>query len=893
MTVTELEIRALVASATRKFGDEVCTLGIHADSAAIETEEIVVDGRHWQVRKVASPYLVRRELSRLADGERMVVVTPLDEGELGIDILSRFPSPRLERVEPWRMVAEHFDAESLDPRLATLAWLPRAMQSLGTAGKVEPSSGGYLGLEHVWTELLALLGVPRGPVTVESLVEVDGRRARHLLAGLPEGIRASFQEAIQAQLSGAAGHSGAAIGRLWGMPSGDSPLVVGIAVDALLRSPDREAVQAGWIRLVDQGVVDRQTDRALFQDWADAAVASARSKLEEMPEAFDETVREAERLLDEVLKVPECGYASRVLAAGLAAARTKLAQAIDALLEAPADFERESRLAGGVNAIVRHVQGANAIEPLKMVGRVARCLGEPESGGLHLNELAIRYRDELAWLEHACTRLAGGHGQDDLNMAISRLCGEVRDRLRGFSKKFGVAVGTEFAGGRGPFLPLEDVLGAVVDPLVKAAGGGSKTGKVLVIVMDGMSWPVAIQVFREIGRRSSLRRLTSEPSGRWRPVVSPLPSITQVARASLIAGRLSQGGQGVEREGLREAAQRYGWKDDSTKDQVLHKDALDAGARKIIGLASSVVVAVVNAVDDQLKTGGQLRPNWTLEQLPILKDLIDTAEFERRAIVIVADHGHIAIAEGEPKRGSDGGGERWRSDVDPPGEGEILVQGDRVVLPNAGGPIVVPSDDRVRYAAKSAGHHGGASPQEMICPLAVFVPSTVDLGEQWIQESTTPPAWWEGEAVDAPTRVVAPATVAQTVPNDVISEGVAKPSKTSQNSEPRIPGVGWITALLATELFESQRKSAGRRAPDSAKVERLLSIIDAAGGAMGMDELASRMQTTRVRLQGLLVTVSNILNVDGYPVLASTDGGQQVRLDPDLACRQFEVEGPA
>ena len=165
MTVTEPEIRALVASATRKFGGDVSTLGIHADTAAIETDEIEVDGQHWQVRTVSSPYLVRRELSRLAKGERMVVVTPLDEGELGIDILSRFPSPRLERVEPWRMVAEHFGAESLDPRLSTLAWLPQAMQHLGNAGAVEPSSGSRLGLEHVWTELLALIGVPRGPVT--------------------------------------------------------------------------------------------------------------------------------------------------------------------------------------------------------------------------------------------------------------------------------------------------------------------------------------------------------------------------------------------------------------------------------------------------------------------------------------------------------------------------------------------------------------------------------------------------------------------------------------------------------------------------------------------------------------------------------------------------------
>ncbi|MDC0992043.1 BREX-2 system phosphatase PglZ, partial [bacterium] len=801
--------------------------------------------------------------------------------------------PRLERVEPWRMVAEHFGAESLDPRLSTLAWLPQAMQHLGNAGAVEPSSGSRLGLEHVWTELLALIGVPRGPVTVESLVEVDGQRARRLLMDLPEDLRASFQHAVQSELARVAGHSGAAIGRLWGMTPGESPGVVGIAIDALLRSPERDAVQAGWIRLVDQGVVDRQVDRAFFQDWADAAVSSARSALETTPESFHQTVQKAERFLDAVLKVPECGRASRVLAAGLARGRTELVDAIDAMLESPADAERRTTLANAVEAVVDHVLGASEVESLAMVGRVARGLGTPDPTGLHLNELSIRYRDDLAWLERACDPLAGGHGQQDLNAAVKRLAVAVRKRLRDFSGRFGEAVVSEFAGGRGPFLPLEEVMGTVVDPLVKAEGGGSSAGKVLVIVMDGMSWPVALRVFEEIGRRSSLRRLTSEPSGRWRPVVSPLPSVTQVARASLIAGRLTQGGQGVEQQGLRDVAERYGWKDDSNKDQVLHKDALDAGARKIIGLASSVVVAVVNAVDDQLKTGGQLRPDWSLDQLPILKDLLDTAEFERRSIVVVADHGHIAIADGEPKHRSEEGGERWRSAADPPGDGEIRVEGDRVVLPTVGGPIIVPSDDRVRYAARSAGHHGGASPQEMICPLAVFVPSTVVLGDQWIQESTMPPAWWAGESAETPSRISAPTTVVQ---SDSPGDGLGATPETSESEKEIDSGTttsGWIATLLATELFESQRKSAGRRPPDVAKVQQLLSTIDSAGGTVGMDELASRMQTTRVRLQGVVVTVSNILNIDGYPVLASIDGGQQVRLDAQLACRQFEVEGSA
>lgn len=904
MTITEAEIRALVNSATRKHGESVSTLGVHADALAVSSDAIEVEGRAWQVAQLDSPYLVRRALSRLGKDERLVVVTPLDEGDLGTDVLSRFPSPRLERVEPWRMVREIFMAETLDPRLSSLSWLPRVVQSLSRLGTLERSSDRHLSLEHAWQELLAILGVPRKPMDVDRLLGVDVSQARRGLDAVPSECRSAFQASLESWVKAAVGPAGVGIVRAWASETADSPLVLGVALDVLLRSQEAEKVHAGWVRLSDRAGMDGSRTTPGYDQWANAAVARARRILADDPQAFDGLVQTATQFLDETLKVTSCAAASRVLPAGLAAARTTLATAVQAVLAGSHDVDGRNAVRQVTETIEEHVIGAADASWLRLLRRVLAGLAEPEPTGVHVHELAARYRDDLAWLEAGADRLARGHAEDDLRAAIDRVQAVVRDRLRTLSAAFGQAVATEFAGGRGPFLPLEDVLEKVIDPLVKDTGANDRGGAVLMIVMDGMSWPVAQRIYEEIGQQPSLRRLTLEQGGRWRPVISPLPSVTKVARASLISGRLVEGDQAQERDGLRAAVGRFGWTDSSGKDQVLHKDALDADDRKILGLKSSVVVAVVNAVDDQLKTGGQLRPEWSLDELPILKELIEAAVFERRSIVVVADHGHIEPASGESPRRAEKYGERWRTPVDQPGDGELEIRGDRVVLPVRGGPIVVPIDDRVRYVSRSAGHHGGASPQEMVCPLAVFVPSSLEIAERWIQELVAPPAWWNLDPVPVAAKPDRSTTPTTEVPDPVHSASAEKPpSPTVKGVESDPPAreaggegvadANWVARLVGTGLFTSQRTTAGRRAPDPDRIARMLGLLDEAGGAMGMDELASRMQMPRTRLQGFLASTTKILNVDGFQVLSTADGGQQVRLDRPLACRQFEVEETA
>ena len=40
--------------------------------------------------------------------------------------------------------------------------------------------------------------------------------------------------------------------------------------------------------------------------------------------------------------------------------------------------------------------------------------------------------------------------------------------------------------------------------------------------------------------------------------------------------------------------------------------------------------------------------------------------------------------------------------------------------------MLAPFDDDFRYGAKAGGYHGGATPEEVLVPVAVFMPAGID-----------------------------------------------------------------------------------------------------------------------------------------------------------------------
>ena len=78
-----------------------------------------------------------------------------------------------------------------------------------------------------------------------------------------------------------------------------------------------------------------------------------------------------------------------------------------------------------------------------------------------------------------------------------------------------------------------------------------------------------------------------------------------------------------------------------------------------------------------------------------------------------------------------------------------------------------------------------------------------------------------------------------------------------------------------------------RRAPDDASVAALIDGLARAGGRLSIAEAAAAAGEPAVRMSGYLAQVSRLLNVDGYAVLQTTDGGSMVELNIQLLRQQF------
>jgi hypothetical protein len=211
-----------------------------------------------------------------------------------------------------------------------------------------------------------------------------------------------------------------------------------------------------------------------------------------------------------------------------------------------------------------------------------------------------------------------------------------------------------------------------------------------------------------------------------------------------------------------------------------------------------------------------------------------------------------------------------------------------VVLGN-GQRIIAPWSERVRYSAKKNGYHGGASPQEVVIPLGVFVPAGVAVAG-WREVATDLPAWWPGEdeqpAPKAKPRRT-PGPTSPTKPNEqgqlFAMDGEPAPEAEGETAQ----GPEWIDRLLASETMAEQRRMASRVALPEERLRAVLAELDERGGKLTRTALATRIGVPALRIGGVISALRRVLNVDGYPVLSVDEASETVALNREQLFRQF------
>ena len=901
-TLTEPTLRALLNQLAARGRDRHNVVAVGAEPRW--TGEAVLASEIGPVRVVpcVSPLAVRAALvdhGREAE-ETLVVLTDVDERSLGEEVLGRIWEGRVHQPTSWLALQQLTKADRLDPKLADQRWLVELLVNVAPVRGYAPPPGGVLTLDVAWQRAYRhALGLPvEQPRLADLVTWALTEAARSAVQALSEDDRATVAAHLTQVVSPAAGH----LIRLVTDGRGGDAVSYGLVADVLWRDesdPQMAYARGQLISSLGHGKLDGAAARA----WGVAASAATR----EATGSGDEPVASgwaarAEQLLDEIDALGAAG-ASTVLPRGFELRLEQAGYALRAVVDTPSRDLLES-LEAARSAVEDHLAaregaGRERADALQAAVRLARrVVLAPSPEGKDLAALAGWYETDGGWVDAArdATQAETVATLGDAYAALLTMVDAQRhDRDRTFARAF-AAWSTLPHDGDGEILPIEQVLDRIVAPIAAQA-------PVLVLVVDGLSHAAAHPLLRDLGRRGW--QLTAPTEARLPSVVAVAPSITRVSRASLLTGTLSEGEQTVERDGFAaHPALRAASK--GNPPRLFHRSDLgDVEGRvapvvqqALLDTDQRVVGVVVNGADDHLAKGGQLRLIEGLTGIRPLGPIERAAAEAGRVVVLVADHGHVV--EHGTRYSNDGGdgGERWRSidgatvdDAD-----EIELHGPRVLKGN--GRIIATTTERLRYVkADKRGYHGGATPAEVLCPLAILAPAGVRL-EGWEAIASEPPLWWQPLHDEVDLDALAAATTARAAsahrPEPVQDDDgrlqlfpvTPAPSARQDPDSEQLPA--WITQLLESPLLHQQRAMAGRASLDDEELASLVGLLVGAGGTLPRAALAAHLGLSTVRLRGKLDALRRLLNLEGYEVV-SLRNDDTVVINTELLMAQFGV----
>lgn len=844
---------------------------------------LTVDGHTVHVRPGPSQLAVLSACVDLPEGEFLVVLTDRPERELGDAVLVRAAGRTVERPDDWDAVAAMTGASEIDPALRRMGrWAATALLDHRPETGWPAATSGTLMLDEALGWLLAAL--LREPPT-----GWDPVRLTEVLTTLPaRAAWAATEDTLRRHLTRWAADAIGPRARLALLAAQSTPVsvvAIGLAMDVLwpaggTAAPGEEQVAARTRleRYVGGTPIDPTHARALALDTRDIALRMDDATDPELPALLTQ----AEHLLTDV-GWPAGARRSDILPAGLTARLEVLAAQLVAHLAGTAPAAAVEATLGGVVAHRRAEREAQELGAAEMATRLVRWLAHPQQLAATLAESLQQQVDDGGWVDRAVAAVWTGSSHGPVAAAYRQLAERVL-LVRGERDRVAAAqLATATAAGEAPpgVVPVERVLTEVVRPL---AGE-----RVLLLVLDGMSAGVATEIAQGAIAKGWIELL---PEGRTHriPGLAALPTITRFSRTSLLCGQLRDGSAATEKAGFREL----------TGGPLFHKDDLRSAAGDQLSAAVQaaisdpalrVVGAVLNTIDDALAKDDPDAITWDLRRIPNLEALLNAATLAGRLVVLTADHGHV-VERGGTRRAFLGAEARWRPvGTAPAGVDEVTVRCERVLAP--GGEAVLAVDEGLRYGAKTAGYHGGASLAEVTVPIVVLDRALRTI-KGWRSAPSQTPVWWN-EPVASPVEEHLAARVRpaprKTPPQPAADSFDALLPELTRVTEPvGSVGAGSVAAgVLASPVYAAQRKRAGRHALGDDVVRAVLDALLTRGGRAHRATVAAAAGVGEANLEPTLAALRRLVNVESYAVVGEDPDGVTIVLDEQLLAEQFEL----
>jgi hypothetical protein len=876
---------------------DASAFGLHVSSSIKGPPEVEFDFGIAHVLRADNVFQIREALLDAEEkNDRIILLTKLQQGDLGHDVVARLARSRLFPFNHVASLCSLFKAKELDRSICEPG-IAHALLEYSPRDGYPPVSAGVLDAGTVWSAVcrhVFEMG-DREPdlVTLLLWATTDNGPQRYIEA--TDKLRGSLHSRLHSRLGDAAD----AILRIVDSEAGKDALALAVTCQVIFGSGDDEVLDAAAARLEQyhQNTTISKAIGRMLGDLANDAIADLDRR--DDPRIAQSHLEQADEFLKQ-FRCDEHSHRNQLSRNGYEQRLIRLGQQIKRVIADPseaaiAECERQQEYVAD-HRIGKQRRYADQVSRTEMAVRLIRWLDQPLPEATSFGEQSSVYVKELAFADWAREAICRGDDIPEVSDAYIALDAAVSERQRGFAKKFanGLAdwssVGSTDIGVIGVEHVLEEVVAKVV----------AEKNRVLMIVLDGMSWAVCHELLEDIRQDHWFESTFDEESAIPSPVIATVPSETRYSRTSLMSGELTEGDASTERRNFKQHPALVACSDRRKPPVLFHKKDITEGSRGAVSAEVSkalldekqnVVGVVINAIDDRLANAQQIRDNWTISRINPLGALLRLARDSGRVVILASDHGHVwhrTDAEFEPSTE----GSRWRHNEGDCKEGELVVSGKRVIPADG---IIVPWSETIHYKRKQHGYHGGATPQEMVCPLVLLTDRSSDYSV--LKRCAYPsPDWWSPAPVASP--VEAEPVIHVTVPSgpptlfDKLEpeEDTTEDTTTTSGIELQPASADWIDRLLASQAYKDQKSKIKRHPPQDVVVRQVLVTLNASGGFLTPGAFIKETDMPAARLDQVIANIRRVLNVDGYEILVIDRNENKVELNIAKLKRQFDVE---
>lgn len=868
-----------------------------------------VGPQHFRVETARSEIELRAALPEGPDDPPAVVLLDWEPGRLPSDIFGRVAYGKVYTIARARRLRVAFSHAQLAGDLEQCRPLTDAILREPQFRWPAPP-GGLVTLDLAWRAWL----VARKVFGEESEREVT-LLLRFTREDPPAGLGAVFAQhpdllrELEAWLRQAVGPVAPWALRLWldgkGVIAGALAFVLDGVRGSIGAQDFVDGTLAARLSELSKPLTDHaRRDPRLLIVWADLANVLA-AQCEDAPARLLRLIDVADRFLPAHEKISEVLGRSDYLRGALEARKFALAAALEAAAEAP-DEEARRAVVIALDALGSHklretdpAQGA-LHERARMAARLVGWLSArsrdvafsaTESDVVVLTERAEDFVAQGGFADLA-RRAARGDVGDALGAAIARVVARADARRDADDEEFAQKLVRWNELGRpvDRVTPVEAALDRFAAHFLKE----DPQRRLLVLVVDGMSWDRAVELLEalEPAQFAPLRwRVPGSERGGVPPVLAALPTLTDVSRAALFAGQLLRPGDALDtsRDALRlqnhKALRALDVKAPLLVKRDLHTPAgdLSPDAIALVGRPDRLVALVI---DDPR------------EALHPLRELLERATLANRAVLLVSDHGRASGARMEravARREDESGGMRWRTwrSGAAPEAGEVVLGGSYAWRPAGVERVALLARETESYGvADRDGEQGGATLAEVVAPAILLGAESLAgrMRTAYDRDAADPamevrplvrPAWWNlrsDASVTAP-RPVAP-VVRPAARREVPSAQPALPTLAADlRPAPSTPAAPTAKVSPWVAFFADSKalKQLGR--PRDPRFVAAVDALDSARGTLSVEQFASVVGLLPSRVEGLVASMSEVLNADGTPVIQYEAATRLVRLD--------------